>query len=248
MIRRRRADAERAGSGTEQAQAIVLARPRRHRGRGAGADDRAQGVRRAGVLHPLRVDGEHPAARRPHPGQQDRLPTSGRSRAATSWCSAAPGPGTRPRSRRPTRWLRLWDDAAGLVGIAAPSTDYVKRVIGVPGDHVVCCDAQGRITVNGVPLSESSYIYPGAVPSADDVRHHRAVGAAVGDGRQPGGLRRLPLPTSFPGGGTIPESAVVGRAFVIIWPLSRVVGRADPRDLQAGWADRGVPPWRPPRR
>ena len=38
-----------------------------------GADDPAQGVRRAGVLHPLRVDGEHPAARRPDPGQQDRL-------------------------------------------------------------------------------------------------------------------------------------------------------------------------------
>jgi len=42
--------------------------------------------------------------------------------------------------------------------------DYVRRVIGLPGDHVACCDARGRITVNGKPLNES-YVYPGDVPS-----------------------------------------------------------------------------------
>jgi hypothetical protein len=36
---------------------------------------------------------------------------------------------------------------------------YIRRVIGLPGDHVVCCDAQGRITVNGKPLNET-YLYP----------------------------------------------------------------------------------------
>jgi signal peptidase I len=44
-------------------------------------------------------------------------------------------------------------------------TDYVKRVIGLPGDRVSCCDAAGRITVNGVPLDEKSYRYPGHQPS-----------------------------------------------------------------------------------
>jgi signal peptidase I len=118
--------------------------------------------------------------------------------------------------------LRLWDDAAGLVGIAAPGTDYVKRVIGVPGDHVVCCDLKGRVTVNGVPLSESSYIYPGDVPSTKTFNIVVPPGRlwVMGDNRADSDDSRFR--TSFPGGGTIPESAVVGRAFVIIWPLSRI--------------------------
>jgi Signal peptidase, peptidase S26 len=41
---------------------------------------------------------------------------------------------------------------------------FVKRVIGLPGDHVACCDARGRITVNGKPLDET-YVYPGNRPS-----------------------------------------------------------------------------------
>src|SRR3954470_21029095 len=43
-------------------------------------------------------------------------------------------------------------------------TDYIKRVIGVGGDRVTCCDRQGRITVNGRPLDET-YLYPGDTPS-----------------------------------------------------------------------------------
>ena len=54
----------------------------------------------------------------------------------------------------------------GIVGISHDSNIYIKRVIGVPGDHVVCCNAKGQITVNGVALTESSYVYPGEQPSA----------------------------------------------------------------------------------
>lgn len=128
-------------------------------------------------------------------------------------------PATQPPSNP---LLRLWDGAAGLVGIAAPGTDYVKRVIGVPGDHVVCCDTQGRITVNGVPLSESSYVYPGDIPSQKTFSIVVPPGRlwVMGDNRADSDDSRYR--TSFPGGGTIPESAVVGRAFVIIWPLSRI--------------------------
>src|SRR6201996_1251929 len=76
-----------------------------------------------------------------------------------SWGPDAPPPPGNP-------FLRLWDDLTNLIGVTAPGTDYIKRVIGLPGDHVVCCDAQGRVTVNGVPLSEQSYIHPGDVPSS----------------------------------------------------------------------------------
>ncbi len=128
-----------------------------------------------------------------------------------------------PVAQAPSNPLaRIWDDAVNLVGIAGPQTDYVKRVIGIPGDHVVCCNASGQVTVNGVPLSESSYIYPGAAPS--EVRFNITVPAGrlwvMGDDRGDSDDSRYRM--ADPGNGTIPESAVVGRAFLIIWPLSRV--------------------------
>src|SRR5215468_3251959 len=60
---------------------------------------------------------------------------------------------------------RFIDDVEGIFGISHDSSIYVKRVIGVPGDHVRCCDARGRVTVNGVALNEQSYLYPGNAPS-----------------------------------------------------------------------------------
>ncbi len=51
--------------------------------------------------------------------------------------------------------------ALRLTGMMPSGTDYVKRVIGLPGDRVSCCGPGGRITVNGVPLDEGSYLYPG---------------------------------------------------------------------------------------
>jgi signal peptidase I len=117
---------------------------------------------------------------------------------------------------------RMTADAENLVGIAGPSTDYVKRVIGVPGDHVVCCNSAGQVTVNGVPLSESSYIYPGSAPSTLTFNLTVPAGRlwVMGDNRGDSDDSRYRR--SAPGGGTVPESAVVGRAFLIIWPLSRV--------------------------
>ena len=128
--------------------------------------------------------------------------------------------------------IRFLDDARNLVGISAPGTDYVKRVIGVPGDHVVCCNAQGQVTVNGVALSEKSYVYPGAAPS--QIRFNITVPPGrlwvMGDNRADSDDSRYR--TGDPGGGTIPESAVVGRAFLIIWPLSRFTDLPIPNTFQ----------------
>jgi signal peptidase I len=108
-----------------------------------------------------------------------------------------------------------------MFGFGHPGEIYVKRVIGLPGDHVACCNAQGQITVNGVPLAESSYLYPGDAPST--MRFNIVVPAGrlwvMGDHRSVSDDSRGHV--GDPGGGTISENAVLGRAFVIIWPISR---------------------------
>jgi signal peptidase I len=117
---------------------------------------------------------------------------------------------------------RIWDDITGLVGVYVPGTDYVKRVIGLPGDHVACCDTQGRVTVNGVPLTEQSYIYPGDAPSVMKFAITVPPGRlfVLGDHRSDSADSRYH--PDAPGNGTIPENEVVGRAFVILWPPSRI--------------------------
>ncbi len=109
----------------------------------------------------------------------------------------------------------------GLFGISPGVHDYIKRVIGLPGDHVACCDAQGRVTVNGVPLNEKSYLYPDNIPSVTRFNVTVPPGRlwVMGDHRNVSYDSRGHI--GDPGGGTIPESQVVGRAFLILWPLSR---------------------------
>ena len=109
---------------------------------------------------------------------------------------------------------------ASMFGFGHPGDILIKRVIGLPGDHVACCDAQGRVTVNGVPLTEP-YLYPGDSPS--EIRFDIVVPQGrlwvMGDHRLISDDSRDHL--GDPGGGTVPENAVIGRAFVIIWPPSR---------------------------
>ena len=113
------------------------------------------------------------------------------------------------------------DGFASMFGFGHPGDILIKRVIGLPGDHVACCDAQGRVTVNGVPLTEQSYLYPGDTPS--EIRFNIVVPSGrlwvMGDHRLISDDSRDHL--GDPGGGTVPENAVIGRAFVIIWPPSR---------------------------
>jgi signal peptidase I len=119
---------------------------------------------------------------------------------------------------------RTWEDFTNLIGLSAPGTDYVKRVIGLPGDHVKCCDAEGRITVNGVALNESSYLYPGDQPNSGDTPYSIVVPPGrlfvLGDHRSDSCNSRCHMFAGYEG--TIPENEVVGRAFVIIWPPSRI--------------------------
>ncbi len=128
-------------------------------------------------------------------------------------------PGTAPRDTNFV--VKFAQGFASMFGFGHPGDILIKRVIGLPGDKVACCDAQGRVTVNSVPLTEQSYLYPGDAPS--EIRFNIVVPPGrlwvMGDHRLISDDSRNHL--GQPGGGTIPENAVIGRAFVIIWPISR---------------------------
>ncbi|WP_406495723.1 signal peptidase I [Streptomyces sp. NBC_01604] len=96
--------------------------------------------------------------------------------------------------------------------------DYVKRVVGVGGDHVVCCDKEGRIEVNGRSVDESTFLYPGDSPStvSFDVEVPAGTLFVLGDHRSDSSDSRDHL--GSPGGGMIPVDDVIGRADWILWP------------------------------
>ena len=114
---------------------------------------------------------------------------------------------------------RVLHDVSSFVGLTPRGTDFIKRVIGLPGDTVQCCDAQGRVEVDGVGINEP-YIY--ITPGQTDV--NKTFGPVtvpkgrlwvMGDHRDRSQDSRLINPQ------TVPEKDVIGRAFVTIWPPSR---------------------------
>ncbi|MEU6602067.1 signal peptidase I [Streptomyces flaveolus] len=107
--------------------------------------------------------------------------------------------------------------------------DLIKRVIGVGGDHVKCCDAQGRVTVNGVPLTEGDYLYPGDVPSTMpfDITVPKGRLWVMGDHRGNSADSRSHQNTAY--GGTVSVDSVVGRAMVIGWPVGHWTRLQEPK-------------------
>ena len=85
------------------------------------------------------------------------------------------------------------------VGLYPTGGHLVKRVIGIGGDRVVCCDAKGRITVNGKALEREGLPAEGHGAIADQVRPDHPQGPPVDDGRQQVVLLRLPRPHGRPG-------------------------------------------------
>lgn len=110
-----------------------------------------------------------------------------------------------------------------FVGLA-PATDgnhLIKRVIGVGGDHIVCCDEAGRITVNDHPLDED-YLYPGDAPSRQpfDIVVPEDHFWMMGDHRSNSRDSRA-NDDGTGAGGAVPADHMVGRALVLVWPLDR---------------------------
>ena len=123
----------------------------------------------------------------------------------------------------PSNWVTK---SLTFVGVLPQDNgDLIKRVIGVGGDHVVCCNAQDQITVNGVPLNET-YLYPGdksdsapmGVTADFDITVPQGDLWVMGDHRSVSEDSRAHVLTD---GGFVPVGDVVGRADLIIWPTSQ---------------------------
>ncbi|MEN3540005.1 signal peptidase I [Microbispora sp. ZYX-F-249] len=112
--------------------------------------------------------------------------------------------------------------------------DTIKRVIGVGGDHVKCCDAKRRITVNGTPLDEENkYLYPGVYPSGRDfdVKVPKGRLWLMGDHRNNSADSRSNMENGYQG--TVSEDDVIGRAFLRYWPLNRISFLSRPETFSA---------------
>ena len=131
-----------------------------------------------------------------------------------------------PATADPPPLVAAWEWVLSLVGLAAPDSDdhLIKRVIGVPGDHVTCCNALGQVEVNGTPIDETRYIVrPTPDAPASSVSFDVTVPAGslwvMGDNRYNSEDSRYHQ--DQPGKGFVPIDNVVGRAFVITYPFSR---------------------------
>jgi signal peptidase I len=129
---------------------------------------------------------------------------------------------------------KLGRTVGDLVGVSRPGErDFIKRVIGLPGDKVACCDDKGRITVNGVGIDEP-YIADGynsdlnqpPNPSQCTSRRFTTVTIPAGEMFVMGDHRAVSQDARCQG--PVPIKNIIGRAFVIVWPSSRFTSLSVP--------------------
>ena len=111
--------------------------------------------------------------------------------------------------------------AVGIVP-ANSGNDLVKRIVGVANDTIECCDAQGRIMVNGVGIDES-YVKEGS--ATDQVIFKVLVPEGhvfvMGDNRANSEDSRFHLDKN---NGMVPLEEIIGRVAMRIWPIGRIGG------------------------
>ncbi len=152
-------------------------------------------------------------------------------RDSLGWLGAAP-----PEEDLPRRILVF-------IGLAPDesSNHLIKRVIGIAGDHVTCCDAKGRVTVNGAALNETAYLYvdPSTGQRADpsayafDVVVPAGTVFVMGDHRNASQDSRCHLGEEVPGKpeghqAFVPVSDIVGSTIAVVYPFLRFHGLEKP--------------------
>ncbi len=148
---------------------------------------------------------------------------------------------------------KLGRTVGDLVGVSRPGErDFIKRVIGLPGDKIACCDAQGRITVNGEPMDEpyveeNSPLDAPPNPRQCTSRQFAEVTVPAGEMFVMGDHRLVSQDARCQG--PVPIDNVIGRAFVVVWPSSRFSSLSVPENWKryaAAPAPGAAPVERPP--
>lgn len=146
------------------------------------------------------------------------------------WGSKSPQRGDIVVFKDPGSWLNDAESRSasnpitkGLeaIGLYPSGGHLVKRVIGIGGDRVVCCDKDGRVKINGKALDESPYLPKNVLPSDEpfDVRIPGGFLWVMGDNRSDSFDSRGHQ--GDPGGGCVDQDLVVGKVWALIWPWKR---------------------------
>lgn len=147
-------------------------------------------------------------------------------------------------------------DGLMFVGLIPDTSEghLIKRVIGVPGDHVQCCDAEGRLLINGEPVDERAYLKPGVSASDQefDITVPNARVWVMGDNRSDSSDSRFHDPDGDGRNGSVPIDLVVGKAAATVWPFDRMSRLSTKGDVFSEVPDAGSnrslgPPAREPR-
>jgi signal peptidase I len=175
------------------------------------------------------------------------------------WFGSQPSRGDVIVFKDPGGWLPPGEDqkatgfrgALAAIGLYPTGGHLVKRVIGVGGDTVKCCDSQGRIEVNGYPLNEQSYVKNGGqgLPCFAPMRTDSSGGCAhwsetvpqgsvfvMGDNRGDSADSTVHLCLSNETDCTknpfISDKLIVGKVFAVVWPRSHWDWLTDPADFE----------------
>lgn len=132
-----------------------------------------------------------------------------------------PGNWLPPVQQTSDGWRSVVAKAFTFVGLLPSDSgdDLVKRVIGIEGDQVACCNEGGQIVLNGVALDETSYIDGPTDQILFEVTVSKDSMFVMGDNRGNSADSRFHLDQND---GAVPTDNAVGRVFTVVWPLSRM--------------------------